>query len=170
MTSMKSVESHYWKTVLGYKVFGFQDVVALNKTSHRTLFLALSSHGALINQRRNSYSGQYKSRIALTRTPNTFVVQEPKLSKSGISFLYQWVCVTYFAGGHRQRTTFATWARGTCWVPSTDQTRRFSWRWDLLPKNSPGIEAWVFTIVNTNSSWTMWTDFKLVIPNSNNLE
>jgi hypothetical protein len=34
MTTMKSVESHYLKTVLGYKVFGFQDVFGLNKTSH----------------------------------------------------------------------------------------------------------------------------------------
>jgi len=46
MTTLKSFENHYLKTVLGYKVFGFQDVVGLNKTSHRTLFLALSGHGA----------------------------------------------------------------------------------------------------------------------------
>jgi len=46
MTTMKAVESHYLKTKLGCKVFGFQDVVGLNKTNHRTLFLALSGHGA----------------------------------------------------------------------------------------------------------------------------
>jgi hypothetical protein len=46
MTTMKSVESHYLKTVLGLKVFGFQNVVGLNKVSHRTLFLALSGKGA----------------------------------------------------------------------------------------------------------------------------
>jgi hypothetical protein len=46
MTTMKSVESHYLKTVLGYKVFGFQDEVVLNKTSHSTLFVALSGLGA----------------------------------------------------------------------------------------------------------------------------
>ena len=72
--------------MIGYKVFGFQNVVGPNKTSHGTLILALIDYGAWVNQRRNSYSGQYKGSLVLTRTSATFVVRDQKVNKSGITF------------------------------------------------------------------------------------